>query len=221
MPETYKATPVEFRPDGTIRFTAAGRAMRLRRPSLGEYRDLREKLWQMNDEISEASEDLRVASEKLRQEIGDAVGVDDLTVSALRDLNSALTAVLVASSETMNETDLGELQRRATEFVAYLEETSGKSAADVAAAGDLDPEEKADREATMRALTRDANAAQREFAVRLDDIRLAFVRPMIDLLDVERKPLEDGQVEQWMIDPAFIQKASEHLQSVPLDRGGS
>ena len=222
MAETYKATPVEFRPDGTIRLTAGGRAMRLRRPTLGEYRDLREQMWQMNDEVAEASEALRQRTASLGDEIAAVSGGDpDPLVAGLRDLNAALTAILVAASQDRPEDLLLEMQTRAMDFVSYLEDSTGAKATDVEISDDVDPAEKAGREAEMRRLTRESNRALREFTVTLDDVRLAFVRPMIDLLDVEGKPLEDGQVEQWMVDPQFIQKASEHLQSVPLDRGVS
>lgn len=50
---TEPAEPVvDLRKDGTIRFPAGQREVTLRRPTMGEWRTLREAQWEANDEIT-------------------------------------------------------------------------------------------------------------------------------------------------------------------------
>lgn len=205
--------PVEFRNDGTIRFSAGDRVIRTRRPTLREFRELRELLWETNDAISDASEALREEAKRRQAEIEEVSGSsDDPVATALGNVGTSVAMLLLALPPEQQTQDL---QDRATEFVTFLESSTGTAAAE------SDGGELSDEQATeVRRITRESNRALREFTTSLDEIRLRWTRTAVDLLDTSGKSLDDDEVEQWMADPKFIERVSRHLQTVPLAPGG-
>lgn len=212
MPTTQKTFPVDLRPDGTIRFSAGGRAVRLRRPTLAEFRDLRERVYEVDDQVTAASDKATKTGRALVERAKEITGESDdplaVEVGAVAD---ALSSFSTVAAGLMESGQFADLAGKTNEFIAYVRDAAGTDGA---------PKLTEEQEEAVAEINRESQNGSREFTATLDDLRIDWTRYMIDLLS-ESDPLTDDEVEQWMAEASFVQLAFRHLQTVPLAPGDS
>lgn len=83
--------------DGSVLVTLDGERRRLRRPKVGEYRKLRERLWDLQDDKVSITERHRDQAKERAEELKGATEVEQ--TMAVRQASRALTAELEALNE--------------------------------------------------------------------------------------------------------------------------
>lgn len=105
-------TPIDYRPDGSVVMALAEGSLRLRRPTLGEYRRLREALHDVVDRIAGEADEARATAREL-----DEAGADET--------DPEVVASLTAKARVQQRQLTNRLEDLRFEWLVYVAEVLG------------------------------------------------------------------------------------------------
>lgn len=216
MPD-QQGPPIRFPNDGTIVIQTDKRRLKLRRPKMREFRDLRESVRDLNDTLTavqdEHTAELRTISEEAASGLA---GADAGTVEVARSL-ALISGAIGQLQATPGEHEAR--KARLTEFGRWLGDLLTTDL-DEATDEEFDADEAT---AAAKAATDQVNERTRQavttYTDKLETLRLQWFGATLETLG--QVELDEDEVEPWMASRELIDRMVKHWQDAPFLSGGA